>query len=156
MSKTFLFLFPTVTPLPSSTLLPGIIIQNPGAGVVGEGTAVDDSVFTGKEWTCAIRGKSPPMGAVIGRGVSFYVSITLFNTGTKTWTNNGVDFVYKGGFRVQGRRIQDLPFSIATGQQITLQSLLVAPKTPDTYNTYWDMMVGRTTFCGVKYTFEVK
>jgi hypothetical protein len=151
-TPTFIFALPTFTPLPTWTPTPGAIIDIPG----GIGNATSDSPFTGREWTCAIRGKYPPMGTVVTHGDSFYVSITLMNTGTKTWTNNGVDFVYTGGYRVEGTRIQDSPFTVAPGREVTFSSLLVAPKKPDTYNTYWTLQVGNHLFCGVKYTFKVK
>ena len=157
-TPTFLYLLPTFTPLPTWTPLPGIIVQIP-SGEVGSGNGTSesgDSPFTGKEWTCAIRGKNPSMGTVFKPGAKFYVAITLMNTGTKTWTNNGVDFVYTGGLRIEGKRIQDIPRTVAPGNEITLESMLIAPEKPDKYNTYWTLKVGSYPFCGVKYSFEVK
>ncbi|MBI5944419.1 MAG: hypothetical protein HY864_08630 [Chloroflexi bacterium] len=152
--STFVFALPTFTPLPTWTPTPGAVIQIPGGG--GNATDDVDSVFTGKEWTCAIREKKPPMGAVIQAGTSFYVSVTLFNTGTKSWPRDSVDFRYKSGFQSGGKLIQDFPRSVAVGDQITLSIYLTAPEKRDTYSTIWTLKVGRTTFCGVKYTFEVK
>ncbi len=153
--STFVFALPTFTPLPTWTPTPGIVIQIPGGGTGSPGVAIDNP-FTGKEWTCAIREKSPPMGAVIQQGASFSVAITLFNSGTKTWTNNDVDFQYQSGFRNEGKLIQDLPKTITPGNQITLQFLLTAPDKPDVYSTIWTLKVGNHPFCGVKYSFEVK
>jgi hypothetical protein len=154
-APTFFFALPTFTPLPTWTPLPGIIIQVPGGSVNPAGTD-SNSPFTGEEWTCGIRTKNPPMGTVIERGASFYVTITLFNSGTKTWTNNGIDFVYTGGYRIEGTRIQDLPITVASGKEVTVKSLVIAPKNPDTYNIYWTLKVGNHKFCGMKYTFVVK
>ena len=154
-TPTFFFALPTFTPLPTWTSTPGIVVQRPGSGNSSADNN-NDSPFTDKEWTCAIRAKSPSMGTVMAQEASFYVSITLMNSGTKTWTNNGVDFVYKSGLRNEGRRIQDLPSTVAPGEEITLTSQLVAPKKPGTYSTVWNLKVGNTSFCGVKYSFEVK
>lgn len=155
-TPTFIYLLPTITPLPTWTPLPGIIVQlPPGTGDAGNNGTPTDSPFTDREWTCAIRGKSPPMGTVMPQGESFYVSITLMNTGTRTWPYNSVDFIYQNGLRIEGRKIQDLPRSVARGQEITLQSLLVAPKQPGIYNTTWTLKVGNNPFCGVKYSFKV-
>jgi hypothetical protein len=153
-APTFLFALPTITPLPTWTPTPGAVIQIPGGG----GNATDDgeSIFTGKEWTCAIRDKNPPMDAVIPAGTSFYVSITLFNNGTRAWPQDSVDFRYKSGLRNEGKPIQDLPKTIKPGNQITLQIALVAPDKPDTYSTIWTLKVGNNPFCGVKYSFQVK
>lgn len=96
------------------------------------------------------------MGAVIQAGTSFYVSITLFNSGTRNWPRDSVDFHYKSGFRNEGKLIQDLPRSVAPGDQITLNIYLTAPDKRDTYGTIWTLQVGNNPFCGVKYSFEVK
>ena len=154
-APTFIFALPTFTPLPTWTPIPGIIVQIPGVSANPAGTD-SDSPFTGEEWTCGIRTKNPPMGTVVERGASFYVTITLFNSGTKTWTNNGIDFVYTGGYRIEGTRIQDLPITVASGKEVKVKSLVIAPKKPDTYNIFWTLQVGNYKFCGMKYTFEVK
>ena len=155
-APTFLFALPTFPPLPTGTPIPGIIIQIPGGGSGNSAGTDSDSPFTGEEWTCGIRTKNPPMNTVVERGASFYVTITLFNSGTKTWTNNGIDFVYTGGYRIEGTRIQDLPLTVAPGKEVKVKSLIIAPKKPDIYNIFWTLQVGNYKFCGMKYTFEVK
>ena len=156
-TPTFFFALPTFTPLPTWTSTPGAIILIPGgAGSAVSNPTATDSPFTGKEWTCGIRERVPPMNSIIKAGVSFNVSITLFNTGTKTWPNTGVDFVYTGGLRPEGTRIKDFSKTIAPGKEIVVNSNLIAPKISGVYNTYWALQVGRHPFCGVKYTFKVK
>ncbi len=156
-SPTFIYLLPTFTPLPTWTPLPGIIIQVPaGTGGAGSNATSTDSPFTGREWTCAIHGKTPAMGMVVKPGASFYVSFTLMNTGTKSWAYNSVDFVYTGGWRIEGPKVQDLPFTVKPGGEVTLKSLIVAPEAPEKYNTFWTLQVGNYQFCGIKYSFEVK
>lgn len=149
---TFVFALPTFTPLPSDTPTPGPISVGGGGGDAG----TPDKVFTDREWTCAIRGKNPPMGTKVKPGAVIYFSVLLFNNGTRAWPNDSVDFRYKSGFRPEGKPIQDLPKSIEPGQEISLQVNITAPNKPDTYNTVWTLKVGRTEFCGVKYTFIVQ
>ena len=96
------------------------------------------------------------MGTDVEGGASFYVTITLFNSGTKTWTNNGIDFVYTGGYRNEGTRIQDLPITVASEKVVKVKTLVIAPKKPERYNIFWTLQVGNYKFCGMKYTFEVK
>ncbi|MBK7456517.1 MAG: hypothetical protein IPJ46_23180 [Anaerolineales bacterium] len=152
---TFIYALPTLTPLPTFTTTPAVILQIPGGEGGGNG-APGGSIYTGREWTCAIRGRTPPMGFAVEQGKSFYVTITLFNNGTRAWLSDSVDFRYKSGLRNDGKPIQDLPKTVSTGSEITVQFLLTAPGKPDTYSTVWTLRVGRTSFCGVKYSFVVK
>jgi hypothetical protein len=110
---------------------------------------------TPKEWDCRIIEKSPPKGTSIKHKSSFYVSWLILNTGTKTWTNNGVDFVYTGGYRNDEKHIQDLRTTVAPGKSIKLKVLLTAPKTPGDYNVFWSLKVGNTFFCHMKHTFNI-
>ncbi len=156
-SPTFIYLLPTFTPLPTWTPLPGIIIQVPaGTGGAGGNATATDSPFTDREWTCAIQGRSPANGIVVKAGASFYVSITLMNTGTKSWAYNSVDFVYTGGWRIEGPKTQDMPFTVKRGGKVSLESLIIAPEKPEKYNTFWTLQVGKYEFCGMKFSFEVK
>jgi hypothetical protein len=86
----------------------------------------------------------------------FYVSWIVKNTGTKTWSNNGIDFVFDGGYHTEQRPIQDLPRSVVPGKSIELKVLLIAPERPDTYNVIWSLRVGQTKFCHMKIVFTVK
>ncbi|MBM3125029.1 MAG: hypothetical protein FJZ87_08120 [Chloroflexi bacterium] len=111
---------------------------------------------TPKEWDCLITAKSPPKGSTIKPRTDFVVSWTVTNRGTKTWTNNGVDFVYDGGYRHEGRPLQDLPVTVYPGGSITLKVTMTSPKQEGVYDVIWTLKVGRTTFCHLKHTFEVK
>lgn len=151
---TFMFALPTFTPLPSITPTQGPI--SVGGGGSGGEAGDPQKIFTDHEWTCAIRGKNPPMGTKVKPGAVIYFSVLLFNNGTRVWPNDSVDFRYKSGFRPEGKPIQDLPKTIEPGQEVSLSVNITAPKKPDTYNTIWTLKVGRTEFCGVKYTFIVQ
>ena len=125
-TPTFIFSLFTATPVPSETSIPSV--SSPSVPSVsgtdnnaGLGVTTDGYKFTGKEWTCTVTAKSPGKGAVIAKGKTFYAYWTVVNTGTKTWTNNGIDFRYIGGLRMDGRKIQDLPVTVAPGNKITLK-----------------------------------
>lgn len=152
-TPTFIFLLFTATLVPSETALV------PVSSIIGGTRSADGaatSVFTGKEWTCTIMAKYPGKGAIIKQGQTFIAYWTVLNTGTKTWTNNGVDFLYTGGLRMDGRKIQDLSLTTAPGNKITLKIQLTAPKRVDTFSTIWTLKVGRRSFCPMKITFDVK
>jgi hypothetical protein len=150
-TPTFIYSLYTGTPIPSETLIPSI-------GTIAIGTEGDGDAykFTGKDWTCTVTTKYPGKGAVIAKGLTFQAYWTVLNTGTRTWTNNSVDFLYAAGLRMNGRRIQDLPLNVAPGNTITLRMELTAPKRADTFSTVWTLKVGRRVFCGMRITFDVR
>lgn len=139
----------------TSPPLEGPLSSNDNTVDVGDGTATRFPKIP-KEWNCTITGKFPPKGTSVDRKERFFVSWTILNTGTKTWTSNTIDFVYTGGFRSDERPIQDLRSTVAPGGSISVKIQLTAPKFPGTYNTVWSLKVGNTKFCRMKYTFEVK
>jgi len=154
-TPTFVFFLPTFTPTitdtpPIPTLGPGGVLAVTFTPETGPGS------FTGKEWTCGISEKT---FLTVRPKEKFTLFVTFRNTGTKTWTNNGVDFVYTGGYRHEGRRIQDLPRTITPGNRITLHVDFIAPRGDTTsviYDSFWSLQVGRRSFCGVKLSFEVE
>lgn len=152
-TPTFLFFIYTKTPLP--TEVPSQVAITPDAShVAGNGTAT--AIRPKKEWACLVTSTVPGKGTVIKRGQTFFVSWTVLNTGTKTWPNTGVDFQYLNGFRMDGRRIQDLSRTVAPGHEITLRIQLTAPKRVDTYSTIWTLRVGNRNFCSMKIIFDVQ
>jgi hypothetical protein len=158
-TPTFLFILvtDTSTPLPE-TETPFVSI--PGSGGSSGGDEEEDGetekpLFTGKPWTCRGIGKTPPNYASIEPGKRFTVVWTLLNTGTKPWTVNTIDFVYKSGFRHENTKIQDLKGNIGPGGQITVSADFIAPKKPGEYNTYFTLQVGKQQFCGMRNAFIV-
>jgi hypothetical protein len=161
-TPTFVFFLHTATPISSETSIATVSSIGSTSGSTSSGSSGGtsgggggNSVFTGKEWTCTVISKIPEKGAVIMMGQIFNVYWTVLNTGTKTWTNNGVDFLYSSGLRMDGRHIQDLRLSVKPGSKITLKIQLTAPKKVDTYSTIWALKVGKTSFCRMQITFNV-
>lgn len=135
-------------------------VETPNSLLVGATSSSNGSgehiKYTDELWSCTIVGKSPPKNATVKPGSNFYVSWTVVNNGTKTWTRNGVDFVYDAGFRHDGGPVQDISKTILPGGRITLKVLIVPPKKEDVYNVIWSLKVGQTKFCHMKVSFEVK
>jgi hypothetical protein len=156
LTPTYIYAFPTftrTTPTHTPQLIP--IASKDTAADVGDATVTRLPKIP-KEWNCTITGKAPPMGTSVDRKAKFSVSWTIKNTGTKIWTSNTIDFVYTGGFRSDERPIQDLRSTVAPGGSITVKVQLAASKFPGTYNIFWSLKVGKTKFCHMKYTFEVR
>lgn len=109
-----------------------------------------------KEWACTVLKRSPPNGAIIGRGVRFSAAWTVLNRGLKVWPNDGVDFRFRAGVRNEGKSFFDLPSTVITGGQITLDVTITAPKDPGAYRSIWTLKVGRTSFCKMGINFVVK
>ena len=178
-------LFPTLTLAPTQTPLilvsvtptatPGFLIVGTDGTLVsvtpaavlstastpGKPTATGEVaggavIKTPREWECKIVEKSPVKGTVLQPGLDFYAFWTVLNTGTKTWPSYGVDVIYLSGLRGESRRIQDISATIPPGNTITLRVPLTAPKNEGFYNVIWTLKVGKTDFCALKITFEVK
>ncbi|MCQ3936751.1 MAG: hypothetical protein DPW18_06850 [Chloroflexi bacterium] len=158
---TFIYRLYTSTPIPSETPVGFFTVESGGqtGGSSDEEEEEDGKrkrpVFTGKEWTCSQVGVFPPRNAEFKVKSRFTVYWTLMNTGTKTWTVNGVDFVYKGGYRHEGTKIQDFTVNVPTGAKATVSASFYAPRQPGTFQTIFTLMVGRRTFCGINYQFVV-
>jgi hypothetical protein len=152
-TPTFIYLLPTATLVPSYTPIvpPGNIIVN---GTLT--TLTPDERLTKRPWTCLVLGSVPPRDSIQTSGKDFWVTWTVMNTGTETWSNNAIDFVYASGYRTEQRQIQDLSLSVKTGSSINLKILLTAPNKPSTYNAIWALKVGRQAFCHMKIVFTVK
>jgi hypothetical protein len=149
-TPTFIYLLPTATLVPSYT--PIVPVGN----IIVNGTMTVDERLTKRPWTCLVLGSVPPRDSVQKPGRDFWVTWTVMNTGTETWSNNAIDFAYASGYRTEQRQLQDLPRSVKTGDAIDLKILLTAPNNPSTYNAIWALQVGRKPFCHMKIVFTVK
>ena len=107
------------------------------------------------EWTCIVTARSPANGLVAKAKQVIEISWTVRNTGTKTWTRNGVDFVFQRGIRHVGGRIQDFPTAVGPGGTINFKVSIEAPKQAKSYNVVWALQVGSHAFCEMKFSFIV-
>jgi len=112
--------------------------------------------ITKKMWACYVR-ESPKL--VVSPGKKFTASWTVVNTGTEHWTSNTIDFVYKGGYRHIGTRIQDLPSTVGSGRVFLISATFIAPRRGGEHHAYYVIRVDatrRTEFCPMWMSFEVK
>lgn len=147
----------TATPefvIPLETTDPSYVVT---AGATGLGSSIDPDYvqYTGRPWTCGLRSITP-RGGIIKGGTSFNAYFTVVNTGTKVWTSNTVDFLYKSGLKQEDKRIQDLSSTVGPGGFVTFRVLFKAPKSPGSYASIWTLKVGRLSFCGMKMSFDVQ
>ena len=174
-------LTPTITPTPTPTFIPPAIIMTdlptatPTVTFVitqavtassGDGTSDEDEAeedeknsyasVVDKEWACTVLERYPKNGTIIGAGVRFSAVWVLLNRGSRTWPNNSVDFVYRGGVRNEGRARFDLPTTVISGGKISLDVTMIAPEKPGAYRTLWILRVGRTSFCKMAVNFVVR
>ena len=152
------------TPTPTQTFI--FILQEPTLSEEEQLTAISDFLgsdestpkpipYTGRPWTCAGDGKYPPNGGLVTPGKPFIATWTVINTGTKDWSVNAIDFVYKSGYRHEGKRIQDLSKSVKPGQKVTWFVDFIAPKVSGIYTSTWIIKVGSQQMCGINFVFEV-
>ncbi|MBL8091458.1 MAG: hypothetical protein JNJ43_14075 [Anaerolineales bacterium] len=149
---TFIYLLPTLTPIPTITPI-GFIA---GANTAGPN---DSSKFkTPQPWDCTIivAETQPPKGAVLKKESKFYAFWTIQNTGTKTWTRNTIDHVYKGGYRHENTRIQDTKEFVPPGDTLRVSAFFIAPKVAGEYRSFFALQVGKLQFCSMKIEFVVK
>lgn len=160
-TPTFIFRLPTLTPIPTFTLPVTATSTQSSAGRGGDEDEdkkkerEDPRKMTGKEWSCVVVGIYPPRNTVFKPGVNFHVQWTVFNSGTKFWPLTGLDFVYEGGWRHEGTRIQDFKTSVPSGGEIKVGASFIAPKRAGEYQTFFHLMVGKLDFCYMIYTFQV-
>jgi hypothetical protein len=147
---TFIYLLPTLTPIPTITPI-GFIA---GASTAGPN---DSKKFrTPQPWECLVKDVQPPRWAVIQKELSFYAFWTIQNTGTKTWTRNTIDHVYKGGYRHENTRIQDTKEFVPPGDTLRVSAFFIAPKVAGEYRSFFALQVGKLQFCSMKIEFVVK
>lgn len=165
-TPTFIFMLPTLTPIPTFTVPPTVgTIQTPGGG---SGSGGDDEATptknkdedprkpSGKEWSCVWYGVTPPRYTVFKPQARFTVQWNIYNSGTKSWPRTGVDFVYRSGYRHEETKIQDFHLSIPPGGEIKVSASFIAPKRAGDYQTFFYLMVGKRQFCPVAYYFTVE
>lgn len=151
---TFIYLLPTLTPIPSQTPI-GFI---PGGGGGAVGTEDSSKFKTPQPWSCTVivSATQPPKGAVLEKETEFYAFWTIQNTGTKTWTRTTIDHVYKGGYRHESTKIQDTKETVPPGDTLRVSAFFIAPKNPGEYRSFFALQVGKLQFCSMKIEFIIK
>jgi hypothetical protein len=156
---------PTQTPSPTATATVIFILSSPTQIVVptftlissgGSGSGSGGSSGTSSDpYACQILSVSPSNGTTMKQDTDFDATWKVKNTGTKTWDQNSVDFVYDSGTDMAKRDGYDLNSSVKSGQEISLGADMVAPTKNGNYTTTWTLRVGSNEFCKMSLTINV-
>ncbi|MDD2923402.1 MAG: NBR1-Ig-like domain-containing protein [Anaerolineales bacterium] len=134
-TKTFIFLF--YTPTKTATL-----------------SATEKADI--KDYACELITQTPEDNNTIGGGGFFSVRWQVKNTGKRIWDSNAIDYRYKSGTKMHQQPVYDLYRNIAVGDVADVIVDMTAPTTPGKYSTAWVIRAGKTEFCKLTLTIEVK
>ena len=132
LTPTFLFILPTLTRTPT----PG---ESSASGGLG----------------CALVSQSPQDDSKMSKNQAFTMSWKVRNTGSATWDENAVDFVYVSGAKLADVKAVDLPKSVEPDGTVTLKVDMVAPSRSGSVRTVWALHQGKTDFCRLNITINV-
>jgi hypothetical protein len=104
------------------------------------------------QWRCFVRYSPSPSVAPEEKFDAYW---TVVNTGWNYWTSNTVDFIHRGGFRHEGRRIQDIRSTVDYGRTLSIGATFIAPKAIGSYHSYYVLQVGNNAFCPMWMEFKV-
>jgi hypothetical protein len=101
-----------------------------------------------KEYACSVFSQKPKDYVVMSPRQDFDMRWTLFNAGTRAWTQHGTDYKYVRGSKLHKYAdVVDLPRDIGPGGRIEIVVDMVAPKEKGTHVTYWGLANGTQHFC---------
>ena len=156
---------PTQTPSPTATSTVIFILSTPTQIVVptftlisssGSGSGSGGSNGSSSDpYACQILSVNPANGTTMKQDTDFDATWKVKNTGTKTWDQNSVDFVYDSGTDMGKRDGYDLNSSVKSGQEISLSADMIAPTKNGNYTTTWTLRVGSDEFCKMSLTINV-
>jgi hypothetical protein len=152
---------PTDTPSPTATSTVIFVLFTPTQIVVptftliSSGGSGSSSGSSSDPYACQILSVNPSNGTTMKQDTDFDATWKVKNTGTKTWDQNSVDFVYDSGTDMGKRDGYDLNSSVKSGQEISLVADMIAPTKNGNYTTTWTLRVGSNEFCKMSLTINV-
>jgi len=144
-TETFVFALATFTKTRTST--PSPVPTDPDGSGGGGGN---------QNLSCSVTGVSPSNNTVFSPNQDFDARWTVKNTGTSRWEASGMDYVFVGGDSFHQQSGYDLPGNVKSGAIVELAVDMIAPATPGTYSTTWNIKDGKTYFCNMKLTIIVQ
>ncbi len=155
---------PSLVPSPTSTatetVTPFIVIIKTRTATIITQTANPAATQTPTKTLnqpCVVSGVVPENNARIGSGELFDTTWTLVNTGSTTWEQGNMDFVYQSGAKMHlNGDVLDLPSTTAPNQSLDMVVHMQAPVITGTYSESWSIMAGGVTYCSVSMVIEVK
>jgi hypothetical protein len=136
-------------------VVPTFTFISSGGGGSGSGSG-GSSGSSSDPYACQVLSVSPANGTTMNKESDFDATWKVKNTGTKTWDENSVDFIYVSGTEMNKRPGYDLSSSVKSGQQISLGADMVSPKKSGNYSITWALRVGDNEFCKMSLTINVK
>jgi hypothetical protein len=154
---------PTDTPSPTATSTVIFVLFTPTQIVVPTFTLISSggsgngssNGSSSDPYACQILSVNPSNGTTMKQDTDFDATWKVKNTGTKTWDQNSVDFVYDSGTDMGKRDGYDLNSSVKSGQEISLVADMIAPTKNGNYTTTWTLRVGSNEFCKMSLTINV-
>jgi hypothetical protein len=152
---------PTDTPSPTATSTVIFVLFTPTQIVVptftliSSGGSGSSNGSSSDPYACQILSVNPSNGTTMKQDTDFDATWKVKNTGTKTWDQNSVDFVYDSGTDMGKRDGYDLNSSVKSGQEISLVADMIAPTKNGNYTTTWTLRVGSNEFCKMSLTINV-
>ena len=140
----FVLFTPTQIVVPTFTLISG-----GGSGSGGSNGSSSDP------YACQIISVSPANGTTMKQDTDFDATWKVKNTGTKTWDQNSVDFIFDSGTDMGKRDGYDLNSNVKSGQETSLTADMIAPTKNGNYTTTWTLKSGSTEFCKMSLTINV-
>ncbi len=145
---------PTKTPSETPTPSPTFIFILPTATPSEQPFGVNKPA--GTDYACTLLAQSPQDNSLIPAGSLFSVRWQVQNTGKLAWEGQNVDFLYASGTKMHMQPAYDLYKNVAPGEIVDLIVDMKAPGDPGLYTTKWRLRSGKTYFCSVSVTVNVK
>lgn len=162
-------LVPTFTPIVSTTpspvpsLTPTFIFQvasptvpKPTATRTATRVSSTSTSTASTKFACEFIAQDPDNGTVFDPNEDFDTRWRVKNTGTRTWDENGTDYLYKSGDKIHKQAAYDFPKTVAPGKSVDLIVDMRAPTDPGSYTTRWEIRIGSNRFCTMRLTIEVQ
>ena len=110
------------------------------------------------KFDCAVLGVAPANNSIVAPNTRFKAYWTVRNTGTHHWQRDSLDIIYAGGTILHTRDGYDFsPYPyVPSGYSVTLPGVdLIAPSSPGTYSTLWQLRIAKVSFCSMRLTIIV-
>jgi hypothetical protein len=150
---------PSSTPTATETATPFIVTvatRTPTITLTSTATATHTPTKTPNQ-PCVVAEQVPANNTQFGSGAFFDTVWTMVNTGTLSWNEGNVDFIFQTGTKMHlNGDILDMPSTTAPNQSLVMLVHMQAPTTKGTYSETWSLKQGSTTYCTVSMLIEVK
>jgi len=141
-TPTFIFLLPTLTPIPTFTR-----VTIPGSGGGGSSS---------RNYSCQLVSVDPPNGTTFDARADFDAVWRVRNNGQSTWDRNSVDYIFLSGDQFHKVSGYDLSENVRAGETTNLTVDMEAPRNPGTYTTRWTLRVASDNFCTLELRIVVR